>query len=77
MINLHVKYVNYGWTSESAKSLVHKYKISLKGQISSQNVSFYLRIRFNISDPNYGTHLPQINGVFLYFIVLTDANANL
>ncbi len=33
----------------STNSLFHNWKISLKGQISSQNVSFYLRIQYSRS----------------------------
>ncbi len=45
------KYYNYRWTSLSAvflsaNLLIHNWNIGLKGQISSQNVSFYLRIQY-------------------------------
>jgi len=48
------KYFRYRWTSLfavflSADSLFHKCNISLKGQISSQNVSFYVRIQYSRS----------------------------
>jgi hypothetical protein len=33
----------------SAKSLIHICKIALKGQIASQNVSFYLQIQYSRS----------------------------
>jgi len=65
VVRKHFSACNYRWTSLSAvflsaDSLIHECKISLKGQISSQNVSFYLRIQYSQSKIVGRIYVPRI-----------------
>jgi len=55
----------------SADSLIHKCKIYIKGQISSQNVSFYISANSVVEVQNSGTYLPRITRLTCTYLIMT------